>query len=292
MSVSPKRPKGPPLNSLRAFEAATRLGGFSKAADALSVTSGAVSQHIKTLEEWAGIALFERRSQGVLLTQFGQEIADDLSIVFDQMGDVFHKLRKGQHQPNVHIAALPSIAQLWLPTKLPLIRATLPEFTLSITALETAPNLSRDVFNISLFIDHATPSPTTQIIADDIIHPVCTPQIAKRLKRFQDLENETWLFDATWADDWHDWCQEFAPKLSNLKNSAHFSLYSLAIDEARNGAGILIGHDILVAPYIKSGELVAPFKQRFSSGKSLNIKMVDQKLRSDPLNTLVEMLIN
>ena len=68
MSVSPPRPKGPPLNALRAFEAAARLGGFANAADELCVTPGAVSQHIKALEDWIGADLFERRSQGVRLS--------------------------------------------------------------------------------------------------------------------------------------------------------------------------------------------------------------------------------
>ena len=54
MTVAPPRPKGPPLNALRAFEAAARLGGFAKAAEELSVTPGAVAQHVKALEAWTG----------------------------------------------------------------------------------------------------------------------------------------------------------------------------------------------------------------------------------------------
>ena len=68
MPVSPPRPKGPPLNALRAYEAAARLGGFAAAAEELCVTPGAISQHIKTLEDWAGAPLFLRRSHGVRLT--------------------------------------------------------------------------------------------------------------------------------------------------------------------------------------------------------------------------------
>ena len=64
MSVSPPRPKGPPLNALRAFEAAGRMGGFARAAEELGVTPGAISQHISTLEGWTGTLLFERRSHG------------------------------------------------------------------------------------------------------------------------------------------------------------------------------------------------------------------------------------
>ena len=72
MSVAPPRPKGPHLNALRAFEAAARLGGFRMAAGELGVTPGAIAQHVKALEEWAGAALFERQSQGVVLTALGE----------------------------------------------------------------------------------------------------------------------------------------------------------------------------------------------------------------------------
>ena len=83
MSVSPPRPKGPPLNALRAFEAAARLGGFALAAEELSVTPGAVSQHIRALEDWAGVALFERRAQGVRLTPEGAALAPRFARAFD-----------------------------------------------------------------------------------------------------------------------------------------------------------------------------------------------------------------
>jgi LysR family glycine cleavage system transcriptional activator len=88
MRVAPTRPKGPPLNALRAFEAAARLGGFAKAAEELSVTPAAVAQQIKSLESWSGAPLFERRSQSVQLTDLGREMFAELKIAFDRLGEV------------------------------------------------------------------------------------------------------------------------------------------------------------------------------------------------------------
>ena len=82
MAVSPLRPQGPPLNALRAFEAAARLGGFAAAAEELCVTPGAVAQHVKTLESWADALLFERRSQGVRLTAIGEHVLADFVSAF------------------------------------------------------------------------------------------------------------------------------------------------------------------------------------------------------------------
>lgn len=74
MAVSPRRPKGPHLNALRAFEATARLGSFSMAAEELSVTAGAVTQHVKALEAWAGTKLFARKAHGVELTPLAEEL--------------------------------------------------------------------------------------------------------------------------------------------------------------------------------------------------------------------------
>jgi len=150
MSISPPRPKSPPLNAMRAFESAARLGGFSKAADELCVTPGAISQHIKSLEEWAGAPLFKRRSQGVMLTELGMETASQFSDAFDALGGAVRSLRSGARQSTINIAALPSVAQLWLSPRLPAIRAALSDLKISITALETPPNLYREMFDISI----------------------------------------------------------------------------------------------------------------------------------------------
>ena len=80
--LTPPKPAAPPLNSLRAFEAAARLGGFKAAAAELSVTPGAVAQHIKQLEAWCGAQLFERKSQGVRLSALGAAVSADFSAAF------------------------------------------------------------------------------------------------------------------------------------------------------------------------------------------------------------------
>ena len=183
MSISPPRPKSPPLNALRAFESAARLGGFSKAADELCVTPGAISQHIKSLEEWAGAPLFKRRSQGVGLTELGMKTASQFSEAFDALGGAVRSLRSGARQSTINIAALPSVAQLWLSPRLPAIRAALSDLKISITALETPPNLYREMFDISIFLGEPTSNQAEIIIRRDWMFPVCSPQVAKRLRR-------------------------------------------------------------------------------------------------------------
>ena len=123
MALAPPRPKGPPLNALRAFEAAARLGSFAAAAEELSVTAGAISQHIKQIEGWAGTALFARRAQGVTLTSAGRTLLAPLTLAFDNISDATSLLRTLSPKPTLNIATLPSIAQLWLQPRLAQVRA-------------------------------------------------------------------------------------------------------------------------------------------------------------------------
>lgn len=269
MSVNPPRPKGPPLNALRAFEVAARTGGFVTAAEELCVTPGAVSQHVKALEDWLGAPLFHRRSQGVRLTRFGAAVTPSLSLAFDAMGEAVHQMRALSGHAIVQIAALPSVAQLWLSPRLPAIRDALPGVTFSVSALETPPNLAREVFDLSLFFRRPTGSPREIILAEDLIYPVCAPSLARDLKNLDRLRDLPLLHDALWAEDWPLWARLILGRNEGFDRGARHSLYAIALEEARNGAGLLIGHDALVRADLQKGTLVAPFAAPLRSGLAL-----------------------
>ncbi|MDP2697182.1 LysR family transcriptional regulator [Thalassospira sp.] len=290
MPVSPPRPKGPPLNALRAFEAAARLGGFAAAADELSVTPGAIAQHVKSLEAWAGTDLFERRSQGIALTRLGAQVIEKLSLAFDQLGNAVQSLRALAAPGHISIAALPCIAQLWLSPRLPAIRSALPHIGISITALEQMPNLQREPFDLCIFYQTLPIDPGAIILCDDDIYPVCTPAIAHTLKSPTDIGNAVCLHDSTWSSDWALWLESACPDVAVQTKGPVFSLYSLALEEARNGAGVLIGHDALVRPHLESGALVAPFATRRRLNRALTITR-SRVLRDNPvLQQVVELL--
>ncbi|MFH1806899.1 MAG: LysR substrate-binding domain-containing protein [Pseudomonadota bacterium] len=290
MPVSPPRPKGPPLNALRAFEAAARLGGFAAAADELSVTPGAIAQHVKSLEAWAGADLFERRSQGVALTRLGAQVIEKLSLAFDQLGNAVQSLRALAAPGHISIAALPCIAQLWLSPRLPTIRSALPHIGISITALEQMPNLQREPFDLCIFYQALPVDPGAIILCDDNIYPVCAPAIAHTLKSPTDIGNAVCLHDSTWSSDWALWLESACPDVTVQTKGPVFSLYSLALEEARNGAGVLIGHDALVRPHLESGALVAPFATRRRLNRALTITR-SRVLRDNPvLQQVVELL--
>ncbi|MCB2117542.1 MAG: LysR family transcriptional regulator [Rhodobacteraceae bacterium] len=268
MPVSPPPLKGLPLNALRAFEAAARLGGFSSAAAELGVTAGAITAHVKALEDTLGAALFERHAKGVRLTALGQRVLPEFTGAFDRLGLAVQTLRAEAAPRTVHIATLPAIAQLWLSPRLPAIRKTAPEITVSITALEAPPDLKRAPFDLNLFF---RPGGEGRVLVADEVFPVCAPALSKRLATPADLGSVPCLTDSAWPGDWALWAETAAPGWRFVPRGPVFSLYALAVEEAVNGAGVLIGHAPLVQGHLDAGTLVAPFAARAATGRPLTL---------------------
>ena len=230
----------PPLNALRAFEAAARLGGFQAAAEELCVTPGAVAQHIRGLEDWLGAELFTRHARGVALTPLGQGVLARFTQAFDDLGRAVQTLRASAGG-DIKIAALPAVAQLWLTPRLPALRSGLPGVRISVTALETPPNLSREPFDMALFFGvEGVP------LADDALIPVAAPGLGWDAPR---------LGDATWIGDWLRWCEAMGV-IARPPDVLH-SLFALAVDEACAGAGVLMGHMALLSAHLADGRLEA-----------------------------------
>lgn len=288
--VSPPRPKMPPLNSLRAFEAAARLNSIAAASVELCVTPAAVAQQVKSLELWAGQKLFDRHPQGVELTHLGANVLADFSAAFDALGCAVQRLRVEASPLEVRIAALPSVAQFFLSPSLPAIRQAMPDLSVSVSALETKPNLVREPFDLAIFYAPSDQHDEGLAVGRDLIFPVCAPSIGQHLKSVDDLVGQTFLHDSTWQHDWQNWLDAAGSSLN--VPGPHYSLYSLALEECRNGAGILIGHEALVRNALDDGSLVAPFSLKVQQELELKIYVSDASKNQSAIQRMVETLID
>ncbi|MFM7334722.1 MAG: LysR family transcriptional regulator [Tabrizicola sp.] len=284
MPVAPPPLTRLPLNALRAFEAAARTGAFTLAAAELGVTPGAVTAHVKALEERLGAALFERQARGVRLTALGLAAVEELTGAFDALSVAEARLRALALPREVQIATLPAIAQLWLSPRLPELRAAAPEISVSITALEAPPNLKRSLHDLSLFPAEAG----GRLVAGDELFPVCSPALAARLRRVEDLAGVPCLSDTAWDRDWEVWLAAVGVRVA-VRGPA-FSLYALAVEEAVNGAGVLMGHGALVAGHLQRGALVAPFPQRVQLEKGLRLWFARPVTKGSAVARVVEFL--
>ena len=291
MAVEPTRPKGPPLNALRAFEAAARHRSFTHAANELCVTPGAVAQQVKSLEHWSGAQLFTRKAHGIALTDLGAALLPAFIEAFDQLGEAVQALRSQARPDQVRIAALPGVAQLWLSPRLPAIRDAHPDLAVSVVATEKPPHLKRELFDLSIFFEDLPGDEAHFEICPDVIFPVCSPALARRLREPADLQQVTCLHDSEWADDWQRWLDEASPDRAVSTAGPSYSLYSLMLEEAQNGAGTMIAHESLVQAALRAGTLVAPFAKRVTLSRRLAIATVSPPEPGTLIDEIIQALL-
>lgn len=241
--------EGPPLDALPAVEAALRLDSFAAAGVERGLSPGAIAAQVRRVEAWAGRPLFSRHARGVTATQQARTLLPALSRVLSAFAGVL----ADPGTALVRIAALPSIAQLWLAPRLPALRAALPGIAVSLTALERPPQAKRAPYDLALFFAESG----GRLLAEDALIPVCAPALAAQVRAAPALAALPCLGDSAWPDDWRQWMQARRPGQTVPRGVEH-SLYALAVDEALAGAGVLIGHQALVGRALAHGRLVAP----------------------------------
>lgn len=243
--------------ALRAFEAAGRLGGFAPAAEELGVTPGAITAHLKGLEAALGAPLFDRAPRGVRLTALGAQALPDFTEAFDLLNAAVQRLQASAAPGQVRIATDPGIAQLWLSPRLTALRTSSPDISVTIATFDRPPDGAREGHDLYLFFQPLGARPGAWQLSRDMIAPVCAPARARHLRSAGDLRPEECLTDAACPQAWQEWAwgaglSDFIPRGPVLASRA------LAVEEAVNGAGVLMGHLTLVARHLEDGRLVQP----------------------------------
>jgi len=140
------RARLPPLNAIKAFESAARLGSFTRAAEELSVTHGALSRQIRLLEEWLGTSLFLRTSRNAVPTRAGTDLLAEAGPALDRLASAALRVRSGKALGVLHISALPTFAMRWLIPRLPELQREYPALeTRIVTASTPAEQFGMDV---------------------------------------------------------------------------------------------------------------------------------------------------
>ncbi|SDR55981.1 transcriptional regulator, LysR family [Rhizobiales bacterium GAS191] len=265
------------MNALRAFEAAARHESFAAAAQELGVTPAAIAQQVKSLEAWMRQPLFERMSQGLRLTAAARQALPAFMQAFDDLGAAVQGLRRAAMPEELRIAALPSVAQLWLQPRLRDLRRQFPKLQISVTALEQPPSFVREPYDLAVFYlgeeRQAQIERNAQIerpshvelrpLAADTLFPVCSPALVGKGKTrlpLASLSRFVLLHDGTWRDHWALWLDFAGAAGIDARKGPSFSLYSLALEAALDGVGMLIGRRSLVQPLIDKRRLIAPFE--------------------------------
>jgi LysR family transcriptional regulator, glycine cleavage system transcriptional activator len=259
----------PPLNAIRAFEAAGRTQSFTLAAEELHVTSGAISRQIHTLEDHLGFALFKRSHREVRLTPDAAVYLETISDVFERIERATARLYDARKQRLLHIHNSITFTLRWLVPRLSSFHSAHPKTEIRLsTALPSAADLAASPTDVTIQIRDeaavkALPTLMHHRLVDIVLMPVCSP--AYRAQHLPGnnpdmLKAATLLHSVMRGNDWRSWLREAAGTMEVDPGSGiKFESSSLALQAAIEGVGVAIANRAFIQKEFDSGQLVAPF---------------------------------
>ncbi len=263
----------PPLNSLRAFEAAARHLSFKKAAEELHVTPAAVSHQIRTLEEYCGTPLFHRLARALRLTEAGQAALPLLREGFDKLAEAADAMRAEERSGILTVSVAPSFGAKWLIPRLDRFRAAHPEFDVRIDASYTLVNFAADGVDVALRFGRGVyRNLRSECLMAEVSLPVCSPRLLERdppLRRPEDLRHHTllhvqWRTEDDAAPSWRMWLRAAGIEGVDAERGPRFSMGGLALEAAIAGQGVALASAAVVDGDLKAGRLVRPFPASLS----------------------------
>lgn len=256
----------PPLNALRAFEAAARCGNFTRAAQELFVTQGAVSRHIATLEGWLQVRLFERGPRGIQLTSQGQAYYGTVRAGFDQIEHGTRQLAHGPDEKRLRIKLPPTFAIRWLIPRLARFHALHPEIDVQITTSHQRADFEREDVDVSI---HSARQPPETLncrpLFRETLLPVCAPGLIKKgppLRLPKDLAGHVLLCSMNRPNDWPAWLKAAGAIGVDGNKGLKFENAALAYQAAADELGVIVALLPFVRDDLGTGRLVEPFRIR------------------------------
>jgi len=266
----------PPLNALRAFEAAARNLSFAKAAIELNVTPGALSHQIRGLEDLLGLSLFERQARGIALTPQGKMLYPGLQAGFGLIRDAVAGLRMATESKVLVVSSPPGFTAKWLAPRLYRFAESHPDIELRIASSVGYANFTSDGVDVAIRNVASTHTGDNNLVFEKLLDvdllPVCSPKLVDRVGRLDPrsapLIHDDQLAGQAEVPTWPDWFRSAGIEAGDPGRGLHFSSADHALDAALEGAGVVLTHSILAHDDLRSGRLIMPFDAPLPSGRA------------------------
>jgi LysR family glycine cleavage system transcriptional activator len=260
----------PPLNAVRAFEAAARLGGFNAAGAELNVSANAVGRMVKVLEDSIGVALFRRLPRGVVVTEAGERYLAGIGRLLDQLSEATADLRRRETASVLKVSAMPSMVTRWLIPRLGRLTAHHPDLDVRLLATTTQTDFAREDIDVAIRIGRGRyPGMRSDLLMHEDYFPVCSPKLllgAVPLREPADLARHVLLHDecscvACLPDlvDWKNWLASVGVTAVNAERGLRYSFSHMTLQAAAAGLGVALASSALLADDLAAGRLVRPF---------------------------------
>ena len=258
----------PPLNALKAFEAAARRLSFTKAAEELNVTPGAISQQIRQLEDYAGTPLFKRTGRSVLLTDAAQAALPIVRDAFDKIAEAGRIMQAPARKGRVMVACAPSFAAKWLAPRLETFHSAHKGIEAWLSADMGLTDFATADADLAIRYGKGVyDGLKTELLLDETVVPVCSPALLEGdhpIRKPTDLAHHTLLHDESPENDpscpdWSSWLVARNVKSQTARRGPRFNQAVLVIEAAISGQGIALAKRAVAAADLAAGRLVAPF---------------------------------
>lgn len=257
----------PPLNALRAFEAAARNGSYVAAAEELGVSPAAVSQQVRNLEEFLGKRLFMRFNNRVSLTDAGQAIFVGASDALQSISALTEQVMSGGTRSRLVISVITSVAERWLEPRLAAFALHEKELRIELRVESDPVDFARH--NIDLRVCYGTnqyPEMNNIHLFQDEVLPLCSPAYLERNQRARsdgmdgvpddDLIHTNWGPSFVSHPTWHAWFAKSGIVRPNDTKGYQVGMSGLALDLARDGVGVALGQKMIAGDDLAAGRLV------------------------------------
>lgn len=250
----------PPLHTLAAFEAAARCGSFLAAAQTLNLTPSAISHRIKTLENWLGQPLFERRHREVVLTETGRAYLAEVQAALGRLTHASTRLR-GTHTRSLRLSVAPALGAKWFVAQLADYRATQPGIEFVLSSASTLEPVASGRADVAIcYGDPPWPGLEAYALRQESVFPVCSPALAARLGTPPDPARlDTLALLRHPLLQWQPWFEAAGLKRAEPADGLLFEDSMLMLEAAAAGVGIALTVSLLARGYLADGTLVRPF---------------------------------
>ncbi len=249
----------PSLPSVRAFEAAARLGSFTQAADELHMTQAAVSYQIKHLEQRLGVGLFHRQPRQVVLTPAGQRLAPVVLDAFKQLRTAFAQVVE-RVESELAITALPTIAATWLVPRLGAFQLAQPKIAVRLDTAVQLVDLTRGEFDVGIRIGAGEwPGLHADFLLPSLFTPLCSPALRERLRTPAGMLAMPRFGRERW---WRAWFAAAGLPDADLtaKPGVELDVEQHAVTAAIAGHGVAISSPLFFEQDVAAGRLLQPFE--------------------------------
>ncbi|WP_459618725.1 transcriptional regulator GcvA [Bordetella sp. 2513F-2] len=270
----------PSLTDLQAFEVAARHSSFTKAAQELCVTQGAVSKQVKHLEDFVGVKLFLRIRQGLVLTEAGRSYLQKIQAGLGQIEAatievIAHQGRGG----TLHLTCMPTFGARWLIPRLTAFQRLRPDIHIEFLPHRQGYDFSTPELDAAVrFGEGIWPGSGADYIVGRDVVPVCSPRVLSQDSiEAADLLQYPLLHHTSAPEGWHDWFEQAGCDTRRSREGARFDQYSLLSQAAAAGFGVALIPRCLIEDELRDGKLAVPVRQPIRARQGYYLCYPEQK---------------